>query len=217
MVENYLDLFSRSSRSFLVKLQSDMVEVDRRLSFIEEAFEKQIGKLLAEYEHLSVHVSGKVYGFEPLRCWKWTAQDDLMTTQNLYDLEETADGKKFRWTGPDPATKISLLLDRREDYRIAVVVNAYSSSEIEEETKLIVDNEVVPATRRNEMLIGVIPKRKVMTSLDPTEVVISSGRTVRPVDEGISSDTRYLGIALRSIDIEQMRTDEDNDEEEMEK
>ncbi|GGW82310.1 hypothetical protein [Alteromonas halophila] len=122
--------------------------------------------------------------------------------ENLHELE-THNGREFRWSGADPRVDFALLVNRDGKKEVVIDVVAVAKSDLMKRLSLYADGIVLKfSTRQNGDILQLVAKLpKEPGKKDATLISILLPETVRPIEEGSSSDTRQLGIAISQLHV----------------
>jgi hypothetical protein len=120
---------------------------------------------------------------------------------NLYASERNASGIQFSWTGPAPITSIPFNIDRSTDATILLDLVAYASDEIKSLTTLYIDGEPATFEQKGTAFLISVPTDKILVGL-PTVLLIDTQKTVCPHSAGLGNDKRFLGVAIRVVEVQ---------------
>ncbi|WP_078085544.1 hypothetical protein [Microbulbifer mangrovi] len=123
---------------------------------------------------------------------------DFEGYRNIYDVECTADGLSYAWTGPSPefVLDIPVLRDVPKVFRLGFI-STLLEEELLQKTEILIDGKPCQvnfdfdgSTRGIWCLLPTDQKSK------SSRVQVRLSRTVSPTDIGKSNDNRRLGLAI---------------------
>jgi len=135
--------------------------------------------------------------------------DELLIGTGWYEIEKQ--GKvRFRWLGPDPKATIHMNPYRDRVNRLNITLHSIASSNILENFSIEADNiplQITTSSTRNPTYItAVLPEDRSKSFGDPTIFTFKIPETIKEEGHGSTyKESRYLGVALREINIFPLR------------
>lgn len=111
----------------------------------------------------------------------------------------------YRWTGPKTTSTLDLILQQRISYTVELQVVMGITEDVLNSLKLEVNQHLIQLEyeRGDHGLIfrGVIPASYLSTEFRVTRLMLHVVKTQKPVELGMNSDSRELGVAISAITV----------------
>lgn len=226
------DLKKAQVSDTMMKKILELTELDRQLySYAKEIFEKRyrfmVAQLRLKYYRPELERFNDLDAvYEMLQRWYseiYEKKHPMMFHNVSVDFDAVLNGwgwqdreispvmKTFRWTGPETTSVIDMPLRKDNDLIVTIQLIGYTTQEILESFKLMVNDERnlldlrIKKQNDNPKIIsfeGLIPKQFLKSDYRFTRLIFKVNETLAPklLNPNVS-DSRLLGIAVRSIQI----------------
>ena len=122
-----------------------------------------------------------------------------------YDLEKTASGTTFRWSGPSRRPTIDLPVRFDRDLVVRIGIHHIFGPDRLEDVRLFIQDAELPCRietgEEGVMLVGELRRASLPQAPDGLGITIDTGRVRRPLDTGLNGDPRWLGVAVSWVEL----------------
>lgn len=175
-----------------------LAEINSRLHVIEQV-------VLTDKVECAKNISSEATPTHSLKSTESICIDatQISHNENVYNLQHTANGLPYRWTGPENTNVFEFPVGRSEAKTAKIKLVNVIKKALLSEVEVQIDDQQVPHELVFEdglnTIVFNLPKRK---AKGHTKLAIKISNTYSPSDLGTFDDSRKLGLAVNSIIVE---------------